>query len=107
MSKRTNPTPSERARTIKGEFIDCRMFQHSWRPFDVHLAGPVYVQEIQCRTCKTTKELHIDRSTGEVVKRGAYKYPEGYRVDGGKLTEEERGSLRLISVRRTRQWGNR
>lgn len=98
MPKRTNPTPS---RAIKDEFIECRRYQHAWKAYDVEVDGRVYVESTICRRCKTIRKQRIEISTGNYVGGSTYSYPEGYVVPGGRLTETERGALRLINARRT------
>lgn len=87
-------------RRIAQKFIDCRTYQHAWRPTDVDLDGKCYVQHVKCVRCGTEKSFRIDKRTGELVGGSHYKYADGYNLEGGRLTPQERGSLRLIGARR-------
>lgn len=101
MSKRSNPTPTDRVMTIKNEHVDCRVYQHAWRPTNVTIDGKCFVQELQCRRCLTEKSFRINKFTGEIVGSPRYKYAEGYVIPGGRFTPTERGSVRLVAVQQT------
>jgi len=95
MAKRINP-----ARVIKDQFIECRRYQHSWKPYDVEIDGRFYVESTICGRCKTLKKQKIDSRTGDFVPGATYVYPEGYQLSGGRLNNTERGTLRLINIHR-------
>lgn len=88
-------------RRIAQQFLDCRTYSHAWKPTDVDLEGKFYVQHLQCIRCGMTRRFKIDKKTGELVGSNSYTAPKGYALEGGRLTPQERGSLRLISARST------
>lgn len=82
-------------------FIQCRDFQHSWRPHGASLdtAARCYDVQLKCTRCKAIRNRIIGLD-GEVL-RSNYDYPDGYLIKGlGRITGGGRNMLRLESIRR-------
>lgn len=86
---------------MRSDFLQCRDFGHSWRPFTARWDGSerAYETVLRCSRCKTRRVRWIAQN-GEQVE-SHYDYADGYVITGmGRLTGTERNALRLESVRR-------
>jgi hypothetical protein len=77
----------------------CRDYGHAWRPrwaqWLPRKAG--LEQGLECGRCGTQRWRTLTRHGDVLTSR--YVYPEGYRIEGlGRLTGEDRGTLRVASV---------
>lgn len=81
---------------IPDDYLDCRLFQHAWRPYDVlRPSRRVLRQELLCGRCETMKHLDISEDDGTLLRTG-YSYPRGYLIAGaGRLGRAGRGQLWL------------
>jgi hypothetical protein len=82
-------------------FIQCRDFNHSWRPHTARWNADLrcYEVELKCSRCKSYRSRRIGQS-GEVLGSN-YAYTDGYLIKGmGRITGTERNALRLESIRR-------
>lgn len=88
------------AEDLPEAFLHCREMGHSWAPYtaSLHKDGG-YERTLLCRRCDTRRLQGLDRR-GLVV-RSRYVHPEGYLSKGlGHLAGEDRGVLRIASIRR-------
>jgi hypothetical protein len=88
--------------------IACRARGHAWEDWRAHLFGRNgsrgAMEILRCSRCGSERQQDLDRF-GTVVK-GRYVYPDGYLVKGlGRLTGEDRGLVRLTSIRQTHHDG--
>jgi hypothetical protein len=82
-------------------YIQCRDFNHSWRPFTASWDSKArcYETELRCTRCKTIKKRRMD-SDGSILRSG-YDYTDGYLIKGmGRIIGSERDALRLESIMR-------
>lgn len=79
------------------KYAQCRTFGHAWRPTTVdkflRKRKPVYVQNLECRTCGTEKSVRID--TGGDLVGSKYTYPEGYKLSGRNTAKRNAQMRRL------------
>ena len=81
------------------EFIQCRDFGHSWRPYSARWvpSDNCYESQLRCARCKTIRSRFLSRTGSQLS--GNYDYPEGYLTKGlGRLTGTDRDMIRLASV---------
>lgn len=81
------------------DFVQCRDFGHSWRPFSArwNSVENAYESQLQCSRCFTTRTRWLS-TTGQQL-QSSYDYAEGYTVKGlGRLTGSDRDIVRLTSV---------
>lgn len=86
---------------LPDEFIQCRDFGHSWRPYSARLEQKLrcYVQSLRCARCKTIREREIGLR-GELL-GSHYDYPEGYTMPGcGRLMKDDRDGVRIRSIQK-------
>lgn len=85
---------------MRTEYVQCRDFGHSWRPFTATLLrGGGYEQTLRCSRCRTRRNRLIG-PRGQILSSG-YDYADGYVIKGlGRLVGTEKDHLRLLSVRR-------
>lgn len=82
-------------------FLQCRDFNHSWRPYTAkwNAAERCYDVQLRCSRCKTIRERKLN-ANGAIISSN-YDYPDGYLIKGmGRITGDERNALRLESVKR-------
>lgn len=98
------PDINEWAQSLPTNYLQCRDFGHSWRPFTARWVAEerAYESQLRCGRCKTVRYRWISR-TGEQL--GAhYDYAPGYLASKpkgiGRLVREDRNWLRLESVLR-------
>lgn len=81
------------------EFIQCRDFGHSWRPYSARWlpSDNCYESQLRCARCKAIRTRWLSRTGSQVG--GGYDYADGYLVKGiGRLTGTDRDKIRLASV---------
>lgn len=81
------------------EFIQCRDFGHSWRPYSARWlpSENCYESQLRCARCKAIRTRWLSRTGSQVG--GGYDYADGYLVKGiGRLTGTDRDKIRLASV---------
>jgi hypothetical protein len=81
-------------------YVRCRTWRHAWGPYDVETLPrrSGYVQTLRCERCGALRWYTLDRR-GDVTSRGGRRYPDGYLLRGiGRLDEDDRARLRLMSV---------
>ena len=88
------------AASLPETFLHCRELGHNWQPYTVAShSGGGYDRTLICHRCTTLRVMELDWR-GLVV-RSHYKHPDGYLSKGlGHLAGEDRGALRLESIRR-------
>ena len=80
--------------------LHCRDYGHSWRAFTAawNAKERAYDQTLRCTRCRALRSRLLD-SHGNVLNTN-YTYPDSYLVRGmGRLTGDDRGMVRLASVR--------
>lgn len=88
-------------RVTTRKFQRCRAFGHQWKPTtvsvtrDPHTGEKVYVQNMACSSCKTSKSIRINK--GGFIKSNTYHYADSYQVKG-RLTTEEKAEIRRAVV---------
>src|SRR5882762_6238290 len=83
------------------EFLQCRDFNHSWRPFTAEWVSEEksFRVQLKCQRCKAKRVRYIGQSGGLISSH--YDYPDGYLIKGlGPLSGTDRDYLRLQSVMR-------
>lgn len=91
----------EMAEGMPQEFLECRDFQHMWRPMGCRyqVKTQTYERSLKCERCDTVKSQVLSR-TGAVLGT-KYEYADGYTTKGnGRMGSEARDALRLVSVLR-------
>jgi hypothetical protein len=86
---------------MRANFIQCRDFGHSWRPFTATWDPDynVYKTALRCSRCFTKRFRDISRDGQQLGNR--YDYTDGYTLKGvGRMTGEDRDHLRLESLTR-------
>lgn len=71
------------------DYTSCKLYGHSWRPYDVEVQGYDYLDIITCLTCGTVRKDRIRRTgtfAGDVMGR-TYVYPKGYHKDKRRRKE--------------------
>jgi hypothetical protein len=95
------PDIGEWAHELRTDFLQCRDFGHSWRPYTARWDSGqrAYESQLRCSRCRTIRTRWIG-ARGEQL--GAhYDYADGYTVKGvGRLTGTDRDALRLQSILR-------
>jgi len=84
---------------MNADYIQCRDFGHSWRPFTARWmqSENAYESQLKCTRCTTVRTRWLSR-TGEQL-TGQYNYADGYLVKGmGRLTGTDRDKVRLRSI---------
>lgn len=87
------------AHTLPDDFLQCRDFGHTWRPYTVawHSQDYEWERTLRCVRCLTQRVQVLSASGGNL--RSHYVYPEGYVHAGlGRLDGSARDALRLESV---------
>jgi len=85
--------------TMNLEYVQCRDFGHSWRPFSArwNSVENAYESQLQCSRCSTVRTRWLS-TTGQQL-QSSYNYADGYAVKGlGRLTGSDRDIVRLTSV---------
>lgn len=89
---------------IPDEALNCRtVIGHNWRPFTVKVEGtrsrPIFHETLRCPACGTKRIMVLDHR-GVYLTQPRYTYDKEYRyrVEGGRLTAEERASLRVRAI---------
>ena len=77
---------------------ECRVDGHMWMPHDGGKKGRGFFRVLKCgRGCKVLRHQELNKD-GEITKQW-YEYTDaGYLVKGGRLTQEEKGAIRLLHV---------
>lgn len=86
---------------MRSDFLQCRDFGHSWRPYTARYSheDKAFETILRCSRCRTKRIRWIARNGEQVA--ADYDYAEGYIIKGmGRLTGAERNALRLESVMR-------
>lgn len=86
---------------MDSNYLQCRDFGHSWRPYTASWLPEqrCYETQLRCQRCKTLRVRFIGQR-GELL-RSNYDYTDGYIIKGmGRLTGTERDLVRLESVQR-------
>lgn len=85
--------------TMRLDYLQCRDFGHSWRPYTARwvAAERAYESTLRCSRCRTLRTRYIGQNGQQM---GAhYNYAEGYTIQGmGRLAGHERDLIRLRSV---------
>jgi hypothetical protein len=96
------PHPPDRDTAIElmpAQFLQCRDFGHSWRPFKVTQPGPYFEQTLRCARCKTQRTRLLSLTGARVS--SSYDYADGYQMKGyGPMTGGDRDHIRLASIMR-------
>jgi hypothetical protein len=79
--------------------IECRSeFQHQWRRLTVAHRPGFYTVRQRCTRCRNERERDLNER-GYVVSPWRRSYRPGYLLVGlGRLTEDSRARLRLVSL---------
>jgi hypothetical protein len=79
------------------EFLLCRTYGHSWRPFGAEdNADGTIAETLRCSSCRGLKTVDILPTTGVAVTTPRYSHEEGYLTQGmGRIGGDGRGALRL------------
>lgn len=82
--------PRRRGAATSDDMERCRLWGHSWYPYDAELARGGWREVLLCERCTTKRATLIDRN-GFVHSR-AYDYADGYRDAShtGYETKDER-----------------
>lgn len=76
---------------------ECRDYGHSWVTYDGGHEGRYHrFRVLICHRCETERRQLLNLK-GAVLKYN-YKYQPGYQLEGGPMTAEERGQLRLYDL---------
>lgn len=81
------------------EFIQCRDFGHSWRPYSARWVprDNCYESQLRCARCKAIRTRWLSRTGSQIG--GGYDYADGYLVKGiGRLSGTDRDKIRLASI---------
>lgn len=85
---------------LQDEYIQCRDFGHSWRPFTARWLSKqnAYESQLQCQRCKTIRTRWLSRTGSQLS--GGYEYPDNYLMPhgAGRLTGTDRDKIRLASI---------
>lgn len=83
------------------EFVQCRDFGHSWRPYTARWVSKenAYESQLRCQRCKTIRTRWLS-ARGEILS-GSYDYADGYTMPPGmgRLSGTDRDVIRLKSIR--------
>lgn len=85
---------------LRPEYVQCRDFGHSWRPFTARwiTSGNYYEQIFRCGRCETERFRYLG-SRGQILS-SKYDYADGYQMIGaGYLSSGDRDHIRLASIR--------
>lgn len=83
---------------MKLEYIQCRDFGHSWRPYTAKATRFGYEEQLRCNRCRGIRTRTLN-ARGAVMS-GNYEYSDGYLIKGlGRLAGAERDYVRLASVK--------
>lgn len=103
-SRKPEPPPVDVDKVVSGmstEFLQCRDFNHSWRPFTAEWVADErsFRVQLRCARCKAKRIRYIGQN-GQLIS-SHYEYVDGYLIKGlGRLTGTDRDYLRLQSVMR-------
>lgn len=84
ISRTEKKAATEALHETSDEFLECRDLHHPWEVVGCYYVGNEVHRKLFCRRCETEA---TDRWTGrgERIRRG-YKYPEGYKTKGIRIT---------------------
>lgn len=85
---------------LQPEFVQCRDWGHSWRPFTARWIQNMnhYESILRCARCETERVRFIGKR-GEIL-GSKYDYQDGYQMKGsGVLSTSDRDQIRLASIR--------
>jgi hypothetical protein len=88
------------ARSVPSEFLECRLYGHSWRPLTAHHNKQhkfLYVVQT-CSRCATLR--HQELSERGHVYAQWYSYVDGYLTGSGRIIGEVRDALRALTLGR-------
>jgi hypothetical protein len=90
------------AATLQEKFIRCRDLGHRWRTLTVEWVEEdrMYHRNLRCSECTTLRTQLFGYDGVNLANN--YAYPEGYQAPAGvgRLTADDRGQLRLVSLQR-------
>lgn len=84
---------------MKVEFVQCRDFGHSWRPFHAKWwpKENAYESQLRCGRCGCVRVRWLSRTGSQIG--SDYDYPAGYQMKGlGRLSGTDRDVIRLTSI---------
>jgi hypothetical protein len=85
--------------SMKVEYVQCRDFGHSWRPYHAKWwpKENAYESQLRCARCSCVRTRWLSRTGSQIG--GAYDYPAGYQMKGlGRLSGTDRDVIRLQSI---------
>lgn len=84
ISRREKKEAAEALQDTSQEFLECRDLHHPWTVVGMYYVGSEVHRKLLCERCGTEA---TDRWTGrgERIRRG-YKYAEGYKTKGIRIT---------------------
>lgn len=91
--------PVLRPKRVKPQFAQCRVYGHSWRPYDVKETNGHYIQVLVCTGCPNVRRDKVSRKTGEVSSR-SYSYADGYLLQKGAFNKDVKNRIRLGTIRK-------
>jgi len=80
---------------------ECRSWRHAWTGDNVtSVRRNVFLVELKCLRCDVKRHQEINSRTGVVLERWRHNYHDAnYLLKGqGKLTDAEKGFIRLRSI---------
>jgi len=80
------------------QYVQCRDWGHSWRPYSVTQERGDWHQELRCARCHTIRRWILDRYGHPTSK--TYDYPDDYLAapGTGRMSADDRDVLRLRSL---------
>lgn len=85
--------------SMKVEYVQCRDFGHSWRPYHAKWwpKENAYESQLRCPRCGCVRTRWLSRTGSQIG--SAYDYPDGYQMKGlGRLSGTDRDVIRLQSI---------
>jgi hypothetical protein len=99
----TPPAEYDLGSAIRGlnvEFVQCRDFGHSWRPFSARWLPfeNCFQSVLRCARCSTTRTRYLG-PRGQ-LQTAHYEYADGYQLPpgAGHLSSSDRDQIRLASI---------
>lgn len=86
-----------RSKAVLMSMSECRDLRHAWVNWRGHQEGKTFIRILQCERCGTQRVETLD-TRGRLKKSATYRYNPEYKIEGGPLTAEERGAIRLMSM---------
>lgn len=83
---------------LSPDFLLCRDLRHPWQPYtaEIDKRSRTIERVLICPRCAAERTDVMDRF-GDIL-RSRIKYPPGYLVTGGRLTSDDRASIRLLNM---------